>query len=181
MIVIEGPDGAGKTSLATKLHHQLDIPFAPKASDSKTGPVKELTDWVDNDLLTWGSQEVKIYDRYPLISEPIYGPVIRGGVPEKMTSQWMRSRINTFRSMALVIWCLPPFEFVDKNVTNSADNQMEGVSEDIDALWALYAVATHTWSGTGIVYDYTVRNTKPRDTHMINLIRRHLSTWKRFS
>lgn len=181
MIIIEGPDGAGKTSLARKLHYQLDIPYAPKASDSLEGPVKNICEWVDNDLLSWGSQPVKIYDRYPLISEPIYGPALRGGVPEQMTTTWMRNRTNTFRSMSLVIWCLPPFVNVDENVSQSEDNQMEGVAKNIDTIWSLYATASNMWSGPGMIYDYTAGNTKPRDTHMINLVRRHLTTWKRFS
>lgn len=180
VLIVEGPDGSGKTTLVHKLIQEFDISQAPRASDSVEGPVKNLTKWVDDDLLHWGFSPIRIYDRYPLISEPIYGPLIRGSVPDRFTDKWMRSRMNSFRSMSLVIWCIPPFKVVDKNVSES-DNQMRGVQEDIDAIWHMYAVQAHTWSGNGVIYDYTQENTRPRDTHLVNLIRRHLMNWRYFS
>lgn len=188
MIILEGPDGAGKTTLLKRINRRFGIPIAERASDSIKGPVDDLCGWVDNDLLNWGRKPLHIYDRYPLISEPIYGSTIRGKLPERMTQSWMRSRLNTFRSMSLVIWCLPPFKIVADNVCGNGEQSkdarmsqhMDGVAQNIDAIWHLYSTMTHLWTGPGMTYDYSTPNPGPQDTHLVNVLRRHVNSWRTF-
>lgn len=178
MIIVEGPDGGGKSTLIKRINRRFGIPVATRSSTSLGGPVDDLCGWVDNDLLNWGSKPIHIYDRYPLISEPIYGSIIRGGYHEKMTQGWMRARLNTFRSMSVVIWCLPPMDVVCKNVDDTP--QMDGVKSGITTIWHLYANMTHLWTGPGMTYDYSTNNPAPQDTHLVNLLRRHVNSWRTF-
>ena len=181
MIILEGPDGAGKTTLLEDLSKRFEIPKGPRASDSEKGPVRDLCGWVDNDLMNWGQRGLRIYDRYPLISEPIYGPLLRGSVPYRMTTSWMRSRLNTLRGMSLVIWCLPDVHTVIRNVEDSGNAQMDGVVSQITSIWNAYAVASNSWTGPGMTYDYTTDNPAPQHTQLLNVIRRHMNSWRHFS
>lgn len=180
MIIVEGPDGGGKTTLVNKIHKAFELPLAPKASDSLKGPVPNLCRWVDNDLLEWGSKPLAIYDRYPLISEPIYGSAIRGKLPLPMTRSWMRSRTNTMRSLSLVIWCVPPFDVVKANVIDHPGEHMTGVAEDIDAIWSLYAWQSNVWPALSMAYDYDSSSPEAQETHLYNLVRRHVLSWRNF-
>lgn len=181
MIIVEGPDGAGKSTLRERIQEDFNIELGPRASHSTNGPVPNLTKWVDHDLMEWGSSPLKIYDRYPLISEPIYGTIVRGEVDDKFTSSWLRNRINLMRSMSLVIWCLPPLDVVRNNVHDPLDPQMNGVQANIDAIWMLYSMHASMWTGPGMTYDYNHPNQEPRDTQLANLIRRHIISWRHFS
>lgn len=183
MIVVEGPDGGGKSTLIESLQKTLGIPVAPRTwlKDSHSGPVPDLCRWVDEDLLHWGGKPLQIYDRYPLISEPIYGSCIRGEVPRLMSTPWMRARTNTFRSMSIIIWCVPPFDVVAQNVRANPKGHMEHVSEEIDAIWAMYSVQANTWPNLSIHYDYTNTTPDAQNTHLISLLRRHISSWRSFA
>ena len=175
MIIIEGPDGAGKTNLAERIHRRFGIPLAGRASHSTRGPVTELCKWVDRDLLTWGNKRLMIYDRYPLISEPIYGTLCRGSLEASFTTSWMRARINLFRNLSAVIWCLPPLDAVISNV--QAADQMPGVRDNIKAIWHMYACTANSWPGPGMVYDYTNENPDPMHTQLVNVVRKQMNTW----
>lgn len=180
MIIVEGPDGGGKTSLIERVKTTFSIEQGPKASDSITGPVNDLTKWVDRDVLSWCSSPLKIYDRHPLISEPVYATCVRGKIDSKFTTPWLRNRLNLMRSMSLVIWCIPPFEVVEKNVNRSDSPQMAGVQHSIHLIWMLYSMHASMWTGPSLVHDYTQANTDPRDTQLVNLIRRHVISWRHF-
>lgn len=180
MIILEGPDGGGKTTLLDRLSKRFGLKQGPRASSSIDGPVNDLCAWVDDDLLKWGSSPLRVYDRYPLISEPVYGPICRGSVPDRMTQPWMRNRLNTFRSMSLVIWCIPPAKTVLDNIDDSSDNQMDGVVSYAPAIWSSYAVMSNMWTGPGMTYDYSSNNPDPQLTHMVDIVVRHMNKWRFF-
>src|SRR3546814_18427776 len=53
----------------------------------------------------------------------------------------------------LVIWCLPPYDEVAKNVNPQRD--MDGVWSNLLPLYRAYTFAALTFPGKSIVYDYT--------------------------
>lgn len=74
IIIIEGPDGSGKTTLAEKLHKQTKYPIVhmsqPKTEDEKKRMLGEYLQMVRNG-------KNMIFDRC-WYSEMAYGPVLRG-------------------------------------------------------------------------------------------------------
>lgn len=70
-IIIEGPDGAGKSYAIEHIRSAINIPLYPIQ-----GPPKSPSDAV-NMVTTALDAEGYIFDRFPLISEMIYGPIIR--------------------------------------------------------------------------------------------------------
>jgi hypothetical protein len=180
MLIIEGPDGSGKSTLAGRLSNKLDIPLRKREwlSDDHRGPIMSPSEYVDNDLLNWGTEPLHIYDRYPLISELVYGPVLRGNLDYRMGDpKWLRARYNTLRSMCVVIWCIPPLNTVIKNVEDQSVPQMEGVREEIETLWFSYNAQASMYSGVGMIYDYTNDN-NAQTTHLFNIVRRHVNSWR---
>lgn len=155
VIIVEGPDGAGKSSLVSKLHHDLGNPVHERACTSEGGPVKELAQWVNSDLLAWRRRDVpvSIYDRHPVISEFIYGPIVRGEFTDpEMSNIYMRRQVKMVATRSFTVFCLPPLATV---IQNLGDNEhMGGVAEHIREIYAGYQAMAIHWSGQSIVYDY---------------------------
>lgn len=152
-IIIEGPDGAGKTTLLQELHgHFPTMEQHPRFSTSVGGPIKNLAEAVYKDTKSKGTHF--LYDRHPVISEYIYtfGTGRELG-PAFLTDSMGRIR-NRVAHNSLVIWCLPPFPEVRRNVAGEID-QMPGVVENIEAIYAMYQMHRIFWPGRSVLYDYT--------------------------
>ena len=71
LIIIEGMDNTGKSTLVKKLssylpHHEVVV---------SPGPCAEHVQWCKDELARTDS---RIYDRFPIFSETVYGNIIRG-------------------------------------------------------------------------------------------------------
>ena len=157
MIIFEGPDGAGKTTLIEAFQDAFNIPVAPRVVTKDTKAMVNLQTWVDKNL-DEGFQYT-IFDRYRLISESIYGPILRG-TPQPGFSNitWMAPRLDRFyRLKPIIIYCLPPLETVKANLLNDPDNT--AVESKIDAIYSAYvarAALDYSLSpGTVKIWDYT--------------------------
>lgn len=112
MIVLEGPDGAGKTTLANQLSAALNI-----AVQHSGGPPKSREEIIErqrtlNDRLR--RKELFIADRVPLISDSVYGPIIRGGTPfETLPHFGIELRMYL---TAPIIYCRPPISRIADTV-----------------------------------------------------------------
>lgn len=169
MIVFEGPDGAGKTTLMEELTSQLQIPKAPRASTSEGGPVENLFQWAWNDVRSWGSTSfVQAYDRHPLVSEYIYGPICRGYTDPAFDSFHAHKLRKYFQHLSFVIFCLPPLDEVTKNV--QAAPQMPGVESNISRIYKGYQETIFRWEGAFVIYDYTAVNADLVKGSIIQLI-----------
>lgn len=153
MIIVEGPDGAGKTHLVDRLSNKLNLPVAPKVVDSNTNATVDLVRWVDYNINHGLSST--LYDRHRLISEPIYGPIIRGRLePGFDDFFWLRTRQEQFRQLKpLVIWCLPPLDIVMHNVYGDTMNEV--VAAQIQQIYWLYWNEAAKWKSSMLRWDYT--------------------------
>lgn len=155
MIIIEGPDGSGKSTLIRQLSKDLALPIAPKVVSSDTKPLVDLDKWTELNLNA-GFQEV-LFDRHRLISEPIYGPATRSQQHVRfMDLGWMSEMMGRFYGLdPIIIYCLPPLNIVRANV-NREDTDNEAVRGRIAAIYAGYvARATADIArGVGKLYNY---------------------------
>lgn len=171
MIVLEGPDGAGKTRLALQLSGLLELPIGPKAASSTGGPVKNLRDWVDDDLAHWPMMPCQIRDRYPLISEAIYGPTMRHMLPQGFSGNWLRRQTSLFRRQAFVIFCMPPLPTVLANF--DVEPQLDGVADALHGIYWGYDVMASQWPSHAYTYDYTRDNMFT----MLAMAKQHRDRW----
>lgn len=162
-IIVEGPDGAGKTTLINHLSEVLELSIHAKASTSVEGPVKNLFDWVNKDMSSlWGPDGGPvsvIYDRHPVISEPIYGRIVRGNVQYPFEEESFISTISqAICDSAVVVWCLTDLDTVTRNVFANAPDQMPGVTAKIAKVHQAYMTAYFRWRGPKRQYDYRRHN-----------------------
>lgn len=172
-VIVEGPDGAGKTNLVRELVDHLGIPQHPRFVQSTGGPPRNLDALVMADLVSpmYGPDHPHVYDRHPLISEPIYGPIIRGGVDGMFRLvPWLDRCRKKLQGRAVVVFCLPPWEEVQNNVVNPDIEQMDGVAQEIWDIYNAYAQLYDRWGGPKLAHDYT-RN-PPGSMSRTNLITR---------
>jgi hypothetical protein len=160
-MIVEGPDGSGKSGLVARIN-ALGYTTHARASDSKSGPVPDLTTWTLNDLddlggLYGGARGPWVYDRHPLISERIYAPIARGTSPQGKFADltWAHTQRKRMARHALLIVCLPPRSHVQGNVRRNASDQMPGVVDNIDAIYNAYRHSEALWPGRTLWWDYT--------------------------
>jgi hypothetical protein len=178
MIIIEGPDGAGKSWLVKQLSKDLGIPVHERAVRDRVGPADTRGDglwqWAHHDVTTWPRQGVHVYDRHPLVSEYIYGPVIRGKSAPGFNQPSAHGLRRQMEQRCLLVLCLPPIEVVLRNIRN--EEQMEGVQEHPTQLYGLYESLVSSWGGWRVVYDYTEGESEYE--HVKMAARLHAAQWK---
>ena len=137
MIILEGPDGGGKTTLLMNLLDEFpSIEQHAKASTSTGGPVDNIEVWAKEDVVTWPLQPLSFYDRHPMFSEPFYGSILRGGFHEWFGSTEAAELGQNMLTKGLIVFCLPKLETVTANL--AAEEQLSGVVDHIDDLYNLY-------------------------------------------
>lgn len=156
LIVVEGVDGAGKTTLIQNFRQQ-----AKKLCwlFSRSGPPQGSVDLLMTvQYLARGSYyEIPlIADRHPLISEPIYGPITRG----KSLIENAYSREHALDEAASqvnrIIYCKTDLETAQK--ASRRERQMTGVHEHYWALYQAYDKVMDDLRKRGAVvidYDWT--------------------------
>lgn len=155
-LIIEGPDGSGKSTLIKQLVEDYDLELHARASDSVDGPVPDIYDWAKHDATTWaGMTTQNIYDRHPLISELIYGPLCRGKIDGRFLQTEGAKLIKQMYSDTVMIVCLPDLDVVKANLSSAG--QMAGVNDNIEAIYEEYKMMFATvplWAEL-ILHDYT--------------------------
>jgi GTPase SAR1 family protein len=138
MIILEGPDGAGKTTLLLNLLDEFpSIEQHEKASTPTGGPVDNIAQWAKDDIKSWPAQPLSFYDRHPMISEPIYGSILRGTYDKWFQGADAQRVGQKMMLQGLVVFCLPSIETVIENL--DAEEQLAGVEDNIGQLWGSYS------------------------------------------
>lgn len=148
-IVVEGCDGAGKTTLIERAREgQKERYFCTVRASRYPPDLKtafQYLQWVkhqrDFDL---------VLDRIHVISDRVYGPILRqqdifGGMPLDFGLQ----------TVSAVIYCRPPDPIIHENVRKNM--QMSGVIDNLDALITGYddIMKRLTQKGVKVIrYDY---------------------------
>jgi hypothetical protein len=155
MIIFEGMDGSGKTTFARKISDIEKIPLI-----HSPGPD------IGEEMIYWAMEELKakktlIYDRFPCISERVYGPVIRRkDIFDFSCYNENKDAFLTYdlflRTKPLIVYCKVPLKVVLNNVNNS--EQMNGVKEYAEKLYYGYENMMNylgRLNFTIITYDFT--------------------------
>lgn len=163
-IIVEGPDGSGKSTLVNHLQEKLGMGIARRASESASGPVPDLAGWHEDEKLrmSGSSSEPLIYDRHPLFSEPIYAPLAREVRPQPPFDEpgWVSLQRDYLSRFCILVLCLPPQWVVKHNVTRGGV-QMPGVTSNIVKIFNAYDAfrRNNAWPTHRLYhYDYTNRD-----------------------
>ena len=179
MIIVEGPDGSGKSTFIREFQAVTHLPVAPRVVSKDAQAMVDLRTWVAENVRA-GWQET-IFDRHRLISEPIYGPILRKQPEPGFSSlSWFYAMLEQFYACRpIIVYCLPPLDVVWKNVMSNDDNKIfhtNGLA--LQQIWLGYlnkvstdfALRNYTY-----VYDYTADD----PVWYINLIKHHIENRRR--
>jgi len=135
VIIVEGCDNSGKTTLVNKLHRVnsgiVIRSLGPNTEDlTKAYLAKGI--WVAKMAAYDGYLHLNvIFDRMPLISEEVYGRVLRGySVFEDDWTHWWESMVGQLNPF--LIYCRPNREVMHHTIKSR--DQLEGVAERLDKL-----------------------------------------------
>lgn len=105
MIVLEGPDGGGKSTLAEKIKEYMG--WREVIHDG--GPPKSLEEVMERLHRVAVGRRAAVYDRVTLLCEQIYGPIVRR--TRYMEGEKQKQLVQVFLShKPLIIYCRPPTE-----------------------------------------------------------------------
>jgi len=172
MIVIEGMDNTGKTHLQDALikEYGFEGVHSPGPKDYDT-----VISWVIEAFNKDRGIPV-LYDRFPLISEAVYGPTLRGRNIFNESPMGVELQ-RRFREEVhpLIIYCRPPGEVIHR--WNDRE-QMDGVIENSKALLKEYEDLMQLMKPhySIVQYDYT----QPHDFgRVLEKVDSHMQWWIR--
>lgn len=156
MIIVEGPDGSGKTTLVRELCKTFSLREGIRAKGNRD-KLWETT--VDDTLkaITAAAdyrKPVKVWDRMGNFSDPIYSNVQHRVTPFSAHALiHLRSLLSAIQ--APIILCLPPVEVTVANCGKTT--QHEWVKHSEARIWYDYrrALRNGVFPQSVIVYDYT--------------------------
>lgn len=157
LIIVEGPDGSGKTTLAKRVTAIARC----KAAVSRHGayPGEEIIALRYLKDVMWAvdhPRELLVMDR-SWISEPIYGAAARGGACRVSDNERYVIEQAALTCGAAVVLCLPPFEACRASWVARLAGEYVKKEAQLRAVWDGYAA----WASLGhcplpvVVYDYT--------------------------
>lgn len=158
MFIVEGPDGAGKSTLVEQLADELDLEIGERATTNrdKLYEVTRQDTYTALGLAVTAHEKPKIWDRL-FFSEMVYAPVIDRACEFSFEEQVFAKRVIGALGTP-IISCLPPWEAVLHNVEGT--HQMQGVSENLKNIYVAYKTIFQNMPWV-IYYDYTGEQSDP--------------------
>lgn len=156
MIIVEGPDGSGKTILIKDVVKRLQLWVGtlsvkePVKIVHSPGPLEQgLFEWAANALLL--VKEPVVFDRFPYFSDIVYGPTLRKQT--LMTESGYRQLKTRLKELdPLVIYCRPPVDTIVKS--SKVWEQMKGVPENLTKIVKNYDQQLLYWMSDFKVFHY---------------------------
>ncbi len=164
LTIVEGPDGAGKTSL-------IDTLWARRAQVMHHGPYNGHRDTYSRYLKPMIMRRLGahlVYDR-SWISEPIYGEVYRNGVSRIDGAHRRFLERLALSHRAVLVLALPPLARCIAAWSERLEDEYLKSSEALSRVYELYATATYTLPL--VRYDYTAELPPAMISQMIESIR----------
>jgi hypothetical protein len=127
VIIVEGPDGSGKTTLAHWLEDAYGLEYRrPPTLDSAKGANREVYEWWHKQFKTEGG----IYDRCFFISELIYALATPNRQPLATDAEMHDGILSLTHSCDLLIFCLPPWHVQEQNLDDIGRLSLHGVDRE---------------------------------------------------
>lgn len=161
MIIVEGPDGSGKTTLAKHLAAEL-------AREYKRAPTLSSTHGPDEAAMEWFEEEVghkprhynAVYDRGFFVSELIYNLATPGRPLMADEARMFRGISQLVDADPIIIFCLPQWEISKRVIESDGRDRLEETSEDqLRKIHWAYTTYYTLWKNIHwertFVYDFT--------------------------
>lgn len=156
VIILEGPDGAGKSHLADKLQDEYRFAYIHNGLYPHHTRVELMQLYFDQ--IRKGSHgRSTVIDR-SFVSEFVYGQVMRQ-FSRFTQNDVLDLRHQTEMHGVIQILCLPPVETVINNWRVKRQTYVGDYVDALDKIRAVYRTYTHVCSGM-IVWDYTKGETE---------------------
>jgi hypothetical protein len=163
VIILEGPDGSGKTTLAGRIVEEFGMEYRrpPEALLSSThGPAPDLVDWWRNELRRPGDErKAGVYDRTFWISEPIY-QAVSARQPMCTTEEVWRGIADLWAEDPILIFCMTDEAGMIENAYAAGRPRLASIDDDSQKLravnflyWSAYAIWQQA-SNRVYQYDY---------------------------
>ena len=169
-IIVEGCDNCGKSTLVGRISEELDYPIT---FSCRSKPRDEQIAWMAKELNDNG----KVFDRFPLFSESVYGPALRGQSKFDMIGKNgfydILARIIIPKN-PIVIFCDPGFDKVKETIKSR--DQYPGVVDKIDEIYTGFSLLQFLiTTNTGLqclLHDYTVEGSTES---IINILKHNIN------
>jgi thymidylate kinase len=145
-LIIDGPDGAGKTTLAKRHALIAGMEYHHEGPPPPEGVFEHYLRQVQRRRLT-------VFDR-SFLGEQVYGPILRGG--SALTVPQFNELLYEAKMGARIVVCLPPLEVAFRNWLSRAVNGAELIRRE-----ETFRLTYEAWrrlaadAGADLVYDYT--------------------------
>lgn len=151
-IVIFGMDNTGKTTLGNNLKTLLnEVGNAKYVHSLGNVPIEKQMAFMESELSNNKAIDFKIFDRFPIIEERVYGNVLRGGSRYYGMGNYENEQLS---KVDLFIYCDPGLDVI-KNWQGR--EQMDGVIDNVDRLYNEYLVLKNELINNGYnvkTYDF---------------------------
>lgn len=151
MIIVEGPDGAGKSTLVKEICERFNLWVGERAVKDR----KRLYEVTRQDTYSAMAEELrgnappKVWDRL-FFSEMVYAPIVGRECEFTSEEQYFIRRFMELIDCPIIL-CHPPYQTVVDNALK--DEQMDGVNENIEKIFWDYLRLK--WPRQVRYYDYT--------------------------